>query len=180
MIGRKNADSRKFGNVRFLPPKPRNSCRYTEKPRRGCLAQKHNRSWRDDGNLSVQIWNAGNPLCFFRRTITRGTTFDDIRNIDTGAVITHGMDHFSQELPRSSHERTSGLVFISAGAFSHKHEGGLWIPFSKNDIFPARCESTELAAFRQFRNFGQRHLFFPRPRRFERRRKRGNRRSGGG
>ena len=63
-----------------------------------------------------------------------GAAFEDVRDVDLFAGEFHGGEHFREKIACSTDERFALFVFIGPGSFSDKHEAGLGVAHSKDDL----------------------------------------------
>lgn len=63
-----------------------------------------------------------------------GAAFENVRDVDVGALKSHRLDHLREELTRAPDKRLTLLVFIGSGRFSDEHEIGIWIAHSEDNL----------------------------------------------
>ena len=94
----------------------------------------------NDGDLGSQVGQAGLHFGAGGFTISAGASWhigaalENIRDIDLFTGEFHGCEHFCEEFTSETDEGFAFFVFIGARSFADKHETGLGITYSEDDL----------------------------------------------
>ncbi len=94
----------------------------------------------NDGDLGSQVGQAGLHFGAGGFTISAGASWhigaalENIRDIDLFTGEFHGGEHFGEKFASETDEGFAFFVFIGAGSFADKHETGLGITHSEDDL----------------------------------------------
>jgi hypothetical protein len=112
----------------------------TEEAFDGGSAESDNNHWGNDGDLGSQVGQAGIHFGASGFTISAGASWhigaalENISDIDLFAGEFHGGEHFDEEFTSKTDEGFAFFVFIGARSFADKHETGLRITYSEDDL----------------------------------------------
>jgi len=96
--------------------------------------------------LAKQKRRTGRDFIRFGLTITGRTAFDDIADVNVGALQTHGFDHLREKFAGAADERKALGVFIGAGALADENELGFRAAVAEDD-FVSRAVQLAAGAF---------------------------------
>ena len=99
-----------------------------------------------EDELLSQIVHTLLNLLRLRNPVLRRPAFDHIADIHTGAVQTDGGQHFIKQLPRRTHKRTPGEIFLLTRSLTDQHQRAVRIPFPDHRVFPTGRKRTAGAA----------------------------------
>ena len=103
-------------------------------------AEGDNNHGGNDGDLGSQVGQAGVHFGAGGFTISAGASWhigaalENIRDIDLFTGEFHGGEHFGKEFTSETDEGFAFFVFIGARSFADKHETGLGITHSEDDL----------------------------------------------
>jgi len=107
----------------------------------GEITETDDHLWMDRLDLLEKKRRASGDFVGGGVSVFRRAAFHDVRYIDIASFEPHRLDDFGEELPGPSHEGFTFQIFIATRAFAHKHEFGLRISDSKDEIRPALVET---------------------------------------
>ena len=76
----------------------------------------------DDGDLPLEIGDAPGHFIGCGHTVAGGAAFDDIADEDFITAVTHGVDHFGEELAGAADKGAALGILVGTGAFADEHK----------------------------------------------------------
>ena len=138
--------------VEKFAAKAGDSLRGVEERLRGAGTEAADDFGRDHIELADQIWRAGGDLILFGKAIFGRAAFDDVADVDVGALEAHGFDHLREKFAGAADEWLALFVFVAAGAFADEDELRFRIADTEDDVgaglvkFAASAIGTNISA----------------------------------